>query len=98
MGKSYKKTDICGNGGNSEKYDKRLANRRFRRIINTKLLINPEIEVLPVMREVSDVWGFNKDGKHWFGNMKNGNKSRYPHTPYSEDDYYKAYYKKLKRK
>jgi hypothetical protein len=43
----------------SEKTDKRLANRRLRRKIKTGAL---ELR----LREVSDIWGFEKDGKiYW---------------------------------
>jgi hypothetical protein len=98
MGKSFKKHDYCGHGDGSEKYDKRIANRRLRSSVNRLLRQDPETEVLPIIREVSDVWDMNKDGKSYFGDMKNGNTTRYPHIPYSEDDFLKDYYAKMKRK
>lgn len=98
MGKSFKKHDITGNGSGSEKYDKRIANRSLRSNIKRLLRQDPFMEILPLMRELSDVWGFNKDGKGWFGNLKNGNNSFYPHTPYTEDPYFIRAYRKNKSK
>ena len=40
----------------SEKDDKRLANRKLRRVSK------PDPENAPALREVSDVWGMAKDG------------------------------------
>lgn len=74
MGDSYKKTPIVGMVGvnRSEKYDKRLANRRLRRAVNQQLDITPEDEDadLPIMREVSNVWSFSKDGKVYISEEK----------------------------
>lgn len=65
MSRSRKKNPICGNcDSDSEKKDKRLANRRLRRVINSSDLVVDD--VLPEMREVSNVASFDKDGKHWF--------------------------------
>lgn len=65
MSRSRKKHPICGVAAASDKQDKRLANRRLRR--KTKCLTQPQIlsdeYILPVMREVSDVWAMAKDGK-----------------------------------
>lgn len=49
----------------SEKADKRHANRRLR--LATSQALHREAEVMPELREVSDVWGFAKDGKAWHG-------------------------------
>jgi hypothetical protein len=98
MGKSFKKYDFIGNGSGSEKYDKRIANRSLRCNVRRLLRQDPFIEILPLMRELSDVWCFNKDGKSWFGNLKNGNNSMYPHIPYLEDPYFIELYRKYKRK
>ena len=65
MSRSFKKTPICGIAGNSDKEDKRLANRSLRR--KTKMDIKGEKEVLPELREVSDVWSMKKDGKTYTG-------------------------------
>lgn len=71
MSQSRKKTPVSGNTtATSEKQDKRLANRRLRRNSNQVLKASGlESEpVLPVMREVSNVWSFDKDGRHWMRN------------------------------
>ncbi len=76
MTRSKRKTPIISNtvsGFNgSEKDDKRIANRDFRRT-NKMLLRDQEmakdledIILLDRIREVSDVWSFKKDGKHYF--------------------------------
>jgi hypothetical protein len=64
MARSRKKTPVQGiTTARSEKQDKRLYNRRFRRICKQAMRINPEREVLPHLREYSDPWGMDKDGK-----------------------------------
>lgn len=58
MSRSRRKTPICGiTTARSEKDDKRRANRKLRRLTRT----DPEKNL--VMRDVSDVWSFAKDGK-----------------------------------
>lgn len=62
MSRSKKKTPKRGiTGASSEKEDKRDANRKLRR--KTKQQVNKEDEILLELREVSNVWGFGKDGK-----------------------------------
>jgi hypothetical protein len=56
----------------SEKQDKRLANRRIRRRVKVVLEAGPEDDMLPTLRELSDPWTMAKDGKRWF------DPSRYP--------------------
>ena len=64
MSHSMKKTPVVGNASHSEKEDKRIANRKMRRIVRTKL--HTGREELPVsMKEVSDIWTMAKDGKSW---------------------------------
>ncbi len=68
MSKSVQKTKIHGvTTAKSEKKDKQLANRRLRRIAKEKLKLG-ETE-LPILREVSDVWDFDKDGKIYNSDM-----------------------------
>ena len=67
MSRSRKKVNISGMCGNSEKWDKKNWHKRFRRK-NTIALRNAlskyDIDIVfPVVREVSDVWRMNKDGK-----------------------------------
>ena len=47
----------------SEKQGKRKANRRLRRAVRHALTLGRE--VLPALREVSNVWAFDKDDKRW---------------------------------
>jgi len=62
MTRSYRKTPMAGiTIARSEKQDKRHANRRLRRKVRTGAL-----ELL--LREVSSVWGFEKDGKRYWRN------------------------------
>ena len=68
MARSRRKTPIFGiTTSPSEKHDKRLANRRWRR--NVRLALVAEREP-PLQREVSNVWDFDKDGKHWYGRIR----------------------------
>ncbi len=60
MTRSKRKTPICGVTGGSDKKDKRTANKRFRKIMK-------DVTKFVRLREISDVWCFNKDGKFWFG-------------------------------
>ena len=52
----------------SEKRDKRFANRACRRALNVALSGNRDGEtVLPEMRDVSNPYTMDKDGKQWLG-------------------------------
>ncbi|HEY9787623.1 MAG TPA: hypothetical protein V6D17_19705 [Candidatus Obscuribacterales bacterium] len=73
MARSYRHTPIIGMTlAESEKKDKRIANRRersrIRQILHT-LLTAPDSAldalVLPHKRELSNVWSFDKDGKQF---------------------------------
>ncbi len=69
MSRSRRKTKISGwTTATSEKEDKQLANRRLRRIVKEKLKLGEAI--LPKLREVSDVWCFEKDGKAYHSDME----------------------------
>lgn len=61
MSRSRKKHPFSGNGGDSEKFDKRKNNRRLRR--KSKVALEQGKEILPIMREVSNPWDMAKDGK-----------------------------------
>ena len=50
----------------SEKQDKRAYNRRFRHAAEQALKTDPTGESLPILREYSDPWSMDKDGKHRF--------------------------------
>lgn len=65
MSRSYKHTTISGiTTATSEKRDKQLANRRFRRISRHR--VRTETEPLIDLNEISDPWDFQKDGKRYF--------------------------------
>lgn len=65
MSRSFKHTTISAiTTAQSEKRDKQLANRRFRRISRHRVRI--EAEPLIHLNEISDVWDFQKDGKRYF--------------------------------
>jgi hypothetical protein len=67
MSKSKKRTPICGvTRARSEKQDKRLYNRRYRRACKQVLHIHRACELLPQLREYSNPWAMSKDGKRWF--------------------------------
>ncbi|WP_299216517.1 hypothetical protein [uncultured Dokdonia sp.] len=64
MSRSKKKTKIHGiTTATSEKENKQDANRKFRRTIKQK--VKSEETELPELREVSNVWSFDKDGKRY---------------------------------
>ena len=65
MSRSKKKKPIFGyTTCESEKEDKRITNRKYRRKINQSLISGKE--VLPTIREISNIWSFGKDGKHYY--------------------------------
>jgi len=65
MSRSYKHTTISAiTTAQSEKRDKQLANRRFRRISRHRVKI--DAEPLIDLDEISDIWDFQKDGKRYF--------------------------------
>jgi hypothetical protein len=69
MSNSKKKHPIVARTcAESEKKDKRSANRALRRTVNSSLR-NADFEnyVVPLIREVSNVWSFAKDGKIYVG-------------------------------
>jgi hypothetical protein len=62
MSRSRKKSKIRGiTTADSEKKDKQDANRKFRRL--TKQKAKKGDEDFPDVREISNVWSFDKDGK-----------------------------------
>jgi hypothetical protein len=60
MSRSYRHSPFIGHTtATSEKQDKVAAHRRLRRMTTTHLFD----DVLPHIREISNVWSFAKDGK-----------------------------------
>jgi hypothetical protein len=66
MSRSKRKTKIFGYCGFSEKKDKRMANRIFRR--KTRCFLKIDVEnTLPIdLNEVYNVYNMEKDGKHYW--------------------------------
>lgn len=71
MSRSIKKNIIMNAECNiSEKKDKTRSNKKLRTII--KVRIAKHYETLPLLKEVSNIWDFAKDGKlPWIGINKN---------------------------
>ena len=66
MSRSKRKTPICSwTTACSEKWNKRKANRKLRH--KAKLYILAGKEIMPEIREVSEVYNFSKDGKQYLG-------------------------------
>jgi hypothetical protein len=65
MTRSRQRTPITGiTTAESEKDDKRRANRALR--AGVRAAIAAGADVMPALREVSNVWKFAKDGKRWW--------------------------------
>jgi hypothetical protein len=66
MARSYRHNPIIGmTTARSEKEDKRYANRTLRAACREALVNCEDYDalVMPLMREVANVWSFAKDGK-----------------------------------
>ncbi len=72
MSRSRRKHPFCGiiKNADSEKQDKRAYNRRFRHAAEQALKADPTSESLPILREHSDPWSMDKDGKIRFDPAK----------------------------
>lgn len=69
MARSRRKTPIIGIAVcDSEKSWKRGANRKLRRAVRAALIRGDD--VLPELREVSNVWTFGKDGKLYWPDLE----------------------------
>lgn len=67
----------------SEKEDKRIHNRRFRRICRLLTRLSPD-KLFYKVREISDNWDFDKDNKHIWS--WHNHSSKYWVTEYNNDD------------
>jgi hypothetical protein len=64
MSNSYRKHPIIGHTTcKSEKKDKRDANRKYRRKV--RLAVKLKKNIIPKMREVSNIYNFGKDTKQY---------------------------------
>ena len=78
MTDSDRKTPVfsmtVGGHNRGEKSDKQRANRQERRVIgqmtHTLAFDDDPHPVLPKKRELSNVWGFRKDGRRWWNNAE----------------------------
>lgn len=71
MARSYRKTPVTGiTTARSEKQDKKIWHSRMRAATRTHLLSGGDPDVMPIEREVSNVWSFGKDGKQRFSPAK----------------------------
>ncbi|MBL9199972.1 MAG: hypothetical protein JNL39_05660 [Opitutaceae bacterium] len=67
MSRSRRKHSIASvTAAASGKQDKREANRALRKATHQRLGAMSDDTVLPVIREVSDVWNTAKEGKRFF--------------------------------
>lgn len=71
MSNSKKKTPITGNTrSESEKDDKRRANRKMRRKMRCTNIDLSDCDLLtPIKEEYSDAWSFAKDGKRYIAGI-----------------------------
>lgn len=97
MSRSYRKTPKCGwTTADSDKKSKQHANRKFRKINKQILAKDPEAD-LKLIREVSNVYDFRKDGKQYLGKYPiKGGYSRWGITISLED--LQESWKKIMRK
>jgi hypothetical protein len=71
MARSHRAAPVRGiTTSESEKRDKQAAHRRERRRIHAVVHTEPETEVMPHARELSDPWTMAKDGKMRFDPTK----------------------------
>jgi hypothetical protein len=70
MSRSRRKTPICGmTTAVTEKADKRLANGALRAPLRVALKRDgADHELTLILKDCSDIWAMDKDGKQWFGN------------------------------
>jgi len=69
MSRSRKKNPVHGiTCATSEKWDKRKNNRKLR--YRCKDAVRNFVDLMPLMREISNVWGMAKDGKHWYSKKR----------------------------
>jgi len=68
MSRSYKRNRHTGwSEAASEKSDKRRWHGQFRRAVRNA--IASETEVMPLEKEISNLWAFAKDGKAYYGSL-----------------------------
>lgn len=69
MSRSHLKNKIFGyTCKTSEKWDKTNANKKLRRLV--KVRSAKHYEILPLLKEISSIWSFAKDGKPYWANAE----------------------------
>ena len=64
MSRSVRKKSVAGvTAAASDKFDKQKANRALRRLTKVAMQESAEDKILPVTREVRDIWSTTKEGK-----------------------------------
>jgi hypothetical protein len=77
MSRSKQKTPVTGiTTATSEKQDKRNANRKLRRCVKQRINEESDGTMLPLDKEISDVWLMGKDGKGRFDPVRHPNLMR----------------------
>ena len=77
MSRSKKKNPFCGHTtAKSEKEDKRIANRKDRRVNKEILKTDQDDSKLKSTNETSNVWSMDKDGKQRFDPERNPKEMR----------------------
>ena len=67
MSRSRRKTPVISvTTAETEKDDKRIANRRYRHAVKQRVKTKPDIDILPDRDEYGDPWNWDKDGKQRF--------------------------------
>lgn len=83
MSRSFRRSPFMGcTGARSEKEDKRHYNRAIRHKVR-QLLHTGEEDIFPLLREMSNVWSMDKDGKFFFGDWDSERKKESPWPYYS---------------
>lgn len=95
MSRSHKYHPFATVCGGSNKKDKRIANRKFRRINNLAIKHNLD-KLLYKLRECSDTWTFNTDGLAYYQDPKEW--KRFRMWKEISDEELKEIYRKLMSK
>lgn len=83
MSRSKRKTPIYGICGGSEKEDKRIWHRRFRRKEKVALSKQHDEHISTDHREVSNPWSMSKDGKMYWSEVDQQRfRDQYPSAVY----------------
>jgi hypothetical protein len=85
MSRSFRKTPIVGNTtAHSEKWDKKQWHQRHRKAVRQRLSTTDDLDdyVDVDIRESSNPWSMNKDGRHYMTGFSRWNNEKYDITKY----------------